>query len=577
MFIKNISFFFHLAIYSNFKKKMDYYLLTLGNIHCKSCGSTIKKLLGPYLEKEAEKTSPTIHDQTIPSGWDISISIPEKTILMTLPTSSPGSSSPSENSKSNDKLPNALSKMVSALTNAGFQVLEIEKIKQSDISAQNEEATAVSINDGEQSHSGDHPSSVSGYYWSIPWTSPMSPFKKWNMKRTHRQYCEQCRLHHDHHSTPNESSSEKIEKGDSAQSSWWSKTVSSNTLLPKSLTGSSKSVSRIESTTSNDGTLRFDTATQDQRLFSFSSRGSSTIAPESSNDEDFVVVTPSGTESPVNDSDSNNYLYRATFAISGMSCSSCSNAITAGVRDNFPEFFGPGAGSDTGAFAVDLLNHSAVAAFPGTSSGETGAKDFAEKIKQVIYDLGYDCEVVDVVKVTNKIPSAGINNKTRSTTKKHSVPPKVDISGPRLYKIIASLGGMTCASCSNSITQNVLSLEAPAGSEFTKVKVQDAKVSLMDHSGTFIVEVEPKPSSSSDNTPETDLLKQYKSSVVSILKENVEDSGYDFDLDSIIDITAPLISQNDQQTETQSGLDDDGKYIQEPKTATLSVSGMFCE
>lgn len=174
--------------------------------------------------------------------------------------------------------------------------------------------------------------------------------------------------------------------------------------------------------------------------------------------------------------------YRVTFSVGGMTCAACQNSVSEGVKDAVPE---------VQDFAVDLMTKSAMAIVED--------KRLANRIQNAIQDVGYECEILEIVPI---------------------------IEYQNLYKIIASIGGMTCASCVNAIKEQTKILPF----------VKEAEISLMEKAGVFVIEDQKL------NLPK--------------LKEAIEDTGYDFEL---VSATPNVI------VKTQS------------RTVNLEITGMFCD
>lgn len=174
--------------------------------------------------------------------------------------------------------------------------------------------------------------------------------------------------------------------------------------------------------------------------------------------------------------------YRATFSISEMTCAACTSSISTSVHSEFPQ---------VSSFEVSLLNKAGVAVFKD--------KQLASKIQELIRDLGYGCNLVELLPV--------------STSKS--------------WKATASIGGMTCASCSSAILQQLNPLPY----------IQDAAVDLMSNSATIYID---DPSKVDD------------------LKEVIEDIGYEYVLVEIVE---------DVHTQLQK----------KSRSINLEVEGMFCE
>ncbi|PRT56298.1 putative copper-transporting ATPase HMA5 [Wickerhamiella sorbophila] len=174
--------------------------------------------------------------------------------------------------------------------------------------------------------------------------------------------------------------------------------------------------------------------------------------------------------------------YRAVYSIQGMSCASCARSIDEGVRERVPEI------KD---ISVDVMNHSVALLVPNAL--------VADKVQEVIRDLGYECQLTELLPVSTTVE----------------------------YIVEASLGGMTCSNCANSIKDTALGLAF----------VDDAKIDVLSGSGIFHISDESK---------------------VEDLKSAIEDSGYTFEL---INVSPRHMSE----------------LIQQSRTINIKVEGMFCE
>lgn len=228
--------------------------------------------------------------------------------------------------------------------------------------------------------------------------------------------------------------------------------------------------------------------------------------------------------------------YTSTFSISGMSCSSCVNSIWSAIDSQFPNYFTKSRQSDKPFFTIDLITNSATALFD--SENLTTATKFAKEIQTVIYETGFDVEVVEIK------PTLASKTKTIE------------------YTLLATIGGMTCASCSNTISQNTLN-QSTSENYFQQfninnnVKIEKATIintviSLMQHSATFSISLTLDSSSVIKNE---ESLRQL---LIGFVAEKVEDSGYDFDPVSITNSAAESLENSS-------------------KTVSLAINGMFCD
>ncbi|KZT72475.1 heavy metal translocatin [Daedalea quercina L-15889] len=184
-----------------------------------------------------------------------------------------------------------------------------------------------------------------------------------------------------------------------------------------------------------------------------------------------------------------------TLSIGGMTCASCSNAITHALSEL------PGV-SDV---VVNLLGNSATL--------NVDRADLVPTVTETVEDVGYEAEVISVEPLF--VPPA----------------PKVvhaaDAEGPQ--RVTLSVGGMTCAACSNTVTDV---LKGVSG-------VSDPIVNLLGASATLVAESK-------------DIIPQ--------VVEAIEDAGYEAEVIS----AEPIKSEKDTTQEIG------------PRTVTLRVDGMFC-
>ncbi|ODV92583.1 hypothetical protein CANCADRAFT_30708, partial [Tortispora caseinolytica NRRL Y-17796] len=122
-------------------------------------------------------------------------------------------------------------------------------------------------------------------------------------------------------------------------------------------------------------------------------------------------------------------IYRVVFGISGMTCASCSNAITAAIK-SVPTVIESG---------VDLIGKSATVLLSN--------KPTAQTVLNAIKDIGYDAEIVEILQT--------------------DAPKELTVSVP--------IAGMTCVSCVNNLTSAFAAQDIPA------------QISLVTNSGKFTV------------------------------------------------------------------------------------------
>ncbi|KAI9879380.1 MAG: hypothetical protein M1830_008678 [Pleopsidium flavum] len=185
----------------------------------------------------------------------------------------------------------------------------------------------------------------------------------------------------------------------------------------------------------------------------------------------------------------------------GMTCASCTGAITHGLEDlDFVT-----------SVNVTLLTNSATVTF-------IGSKANADLIVEKIEDLGYDASVEQCY--LNRRPEA------------RTAPKEGQHKAQRL-KATLSIGGMTCASCTGSVTRGLEELQY----------VENVAIDLLSNSGTVIF-----------------TGREHLDAIV----EKVEDLGYDCTVQECI------FAQKDPD-------EDEDAHAEQGRTVMLSIEGMFCE
>lgn len=184
------------------------------------------------------------------------------------------------------------------------------------------------------------------------------------------------------------------------------------------------------------------------------------------------------------------------FLVSGMTCTSCANAITEGVKANRVR----------GVLScdVDVMSNSARVV-------HNSARISSVEVARIIEDLGYHAEIVS----------------SRPMSRRQRV---VSHDYAEEYRLEFHIGGMSCASCSNSITHGLQ--EEPY--------IKSVNVNLMANSGTVI------------------LSRKEDSQRV---KEAVETLGFICDLGEI----APL--------RPASG----GSAVNDIRLVRIRIDGMYCK
>lgn len=111
-------------------------------------------------------------------------------------------------------------------------------------------------------------------------------------------------------------------------------------------------------------------------------------------------------------------VHRVTLSIGGMTCASCAASVTHALNGlDFVQ-----------AVNVNLITNSATVAF-------NGAKTLSEKIVETVEDVGFDASIADL---------------SLSATTNNTSQPKLD---KLQFTAVFNVGGMTCASCTNSIEE----------------------------------------------------------------------------------------------------------------------------
>lgn len=147
-----------------------------------------------------------------------------------------------------------------------------------------------------------------------------------------------------------------------------------------------------------------------------------------------------------------------SMSIGGMTCAACVNAIVDALKGK----------EGITELNVDLLGKS--------GSAIISHYEIGEEIRNVIEEIGYECEVIAL----------------KPLSRLHS-------DATASYKAVLSIGGMTCASCESAISQSLKSMDC----------VQSVDVSFLTHCASVVFE-----------TPEN----------IARIKLAVEESGYECDV-----------------------------------------------
>ena len=191
-------------------------------------------------------------------------------------------------------------------------------------------------------------------------------------------------------------------------------------------------------------------------------------------------------------------LFTVSLSVGGMTCASCVSAISTALRQ-----------LDFVCEAdVDLMTNSATVKIKGDKSR-------ARDVQDAIDDLGYEATVVQITEMAPKEEEVHNANEAASQ-----------------YRVVLGVGGMTCVSCVNAISEGLKELPY----------VDKAGVSLITNSAEVIV-------NGKDHAQK--------------LAEKVEDLGYDC-----------VVQSSDvlEAKEPQAGIQNAG-----PRKIQIKIEGMYCE
>ncbi|THH19785.1 hypothetical protein EW146_g1467 [Bondarzewia mesenterica] len=206
----------------------------------------------------------------------------------------------------------------------------------------------------------------------------------------------------------------------------------------------------------------------------------------------FIFSDNPSTEKPQAASDRGEGQYQLILSVGGMTCASCTGTITQALSEL------PGVTN----VVVSLLSNSATATLD--------RKGLAEKVVEVVEDIGYEADIASLEGIRAQEPAK--------------------VEGP--YHLSLSVGGMTCASCSSTITRLVSELQ----------DVSDVTVSLLGNSASVDIQ-----------------RKELAAKIVEV----IEDAGYEA---TVISITPVKATPNGEANEDTAF-----------RTVSLQVEGMFCQ
>ncbi|KAJ4306019.1 hypothetical protein N0V88_000811 [Collariella sp. IMI 366227] len=184
-------------------------------------------------------------------------------------------------------------------------------------------------------------------------------------------------------------------------------------------------------------------------------------------------------------------LWRVTLAVGGMTCAACANMITEGLQKN------------------DWVSKVVVNVLANSATVDIKEKDRAESLVEAIEDLGYEATLDTVTDLNQGKP-------------KHKGTDNAD-----MWRATVSIGGMTCASCSNGIAREIKK----------KDYVNDITVNLLTNSASIDFQ-------GRDNADH--------------LASAIEDLGYDATLDTVTSLSAESSSSPQE------------------RTVEILISGLYC-
>ncbi|KAF6819337.1 copper resistance-associated p-type atpase [Colletotrichum sojae] len=180
--------------------------------------------------------------------------------------------------------------------------------------------------------------------------------------------------------------------------------------------------------------------------------------------------------------------WRATLSIGGMTCAACVNTITEGLNTR------------------DWIDKATVSLVTNSATVDIADETKAAQIVEAIEDMGYDANLDNVADVSRE--------------------QSVSEAAP-LWRASLAVGGMTCASCANGITEQLK----------RKDYIADVAVNLVTNTATVDFTVEGKQDD---------------------IAQAIEDLGYDATLDKVTNLTV------------------DEKGAQQ-RTVQISIRGLYCQ
>ncbi|KAL1841641.1 hypothetical protein VTJ49DRAFT_6747 [Mycothermus thermophilus] len=205
-------------------------------------------------------------------------------------------------------------------------------------------------------------------------------------------------------------------------------------------------------------------------------------------------------------------LYRATLAVGGMTCASCAASIREGLQQH--DWI-------ASVVAVDVIG--------GSATVDLRDSEKAEALVEAIEELGFEATLVDV----NEVPTPG-TAKIGSEAGR-----ELPVSESDTWRASLAIVGMTCASCSNSITRELK----------TKAWVREVAVNLLTHSAT--VDFDGRENANK-------------------LVEAIEDLGFEATLTGV----TPLTPSKQAEATTSPTTATDGQTPS--RTVDILITGLYC-
>ncbi|KAH3901784.1 uncharacterized protein SCDLUD_001563 [Saccharomycodes ludwigii] len=230
--------------------------------------------------------------------------------------------------------------------------------------------------------------------------------------------------------------------------------------------------------------------------------------------------------------------YKLKFSIQGMTCSNCSKSIASALSEMFTDKYG-----NTHSYELDkkvkllAMNINSVnnlaeieieTNFGLQNADSNRNNEIIQNIETVVEDLGYQGQLMQIYDCGTAEPKGNI----------------ADGSNPiDQYRLVAAIGGITCAACAATITNVCAELDF----------IKDISVNIVSKTGTFILRF------AADEQAEK----------LKVLQETIEDCGFDFEI--LTPVTKIKKSTIAATTDTI------GSKVSVPRrTFEIEISGIYC-